>query len=84
MTGVQTCALPILPPPGAAEYLDLLTALHSLAPGDEVRQLALLDRLSPYAFVKHLAKADTPQLSQRRAPMPAAAPARPAPESDQA
>ena len=73
-----------LPPPGAAEYLDLLTALHTLAPGAEVRQLALLDRLSPYAFVKHLAKADTPQLSQRRAPMPAAAPARPASESDQA
>ena len=61
-----------LPPPGAAEYLDLLTALHALAPGDAARQQALLDRLSPYAYVKHLADANTPQLSQRRAPEPMA------------
>ncbi|MCU0753811.1 MAG: MoxR family ATPase [Xanthomonadales bacterium] len=42
-----------LSPPGAAEYLDLLTALHSLAPADTARQLELLRQLSAYVFVKH-------------------------------
>lgn len=41
--------------PGAAEYLDLLHALVRLAPGNARQQLALLTRLSAYAFVKHAA-----------------------------
>ena len=40
-------------PPGQAEYLDLLRALHRLAPGDTRRQKALLKDLSSYAFQKH-------------------------------
>lgn len=59
-----------LAPPGAAEYLDLLYALLSLAPDDEPRQAALIDQLGAYAFVKHLNESDMPQMSQRRAPVP--------------
>lgn len=45
--------------PGAAEYLDLLQALHALWPGDERQQLARLGDLSRYAFVKHRATVET-------------------------
>ncbi|WP_417911825.1 AAA family ATPase [Candidatus Electronema sp. TJ] len=39
--------------PGQAEYLDLLRALRSMAAeGGEQRQLALLERISPFALVK--------------------------------
>ena len=40
--------------PGQAEYLDLLRALREMtAPEDSSQQLALLERISPYALVKH-------------------------------
>lgn len=44
--------------PGQAEYLDMLRALHGLSgsgsgAGREQYQLALLDRISPFALVKH-------------------------------
>ncbi len=42
-----------LPPPGLAEFIDLLSALHELAPGDADTQEDWLKRLSAYAFVKH-------------------------------
>ncbi len=38
--------------PGQAEYLDLLTALHELAPGDKVRQLELLLAIKPFMLKK--------------------------------
>lgn len=56
-----------LPPPGAAEYLDLLAALHSLAPNDPATQLRLLDRLGAYAYIKHSDRASP--LRQSRAPV---------------
>jgi hypothetical protein len=40
-------------PPGAAEYLDLLSALHALAARDTAAQLKLIEQLSAYAYVKH-------------------------------
>ena len=42
-----------LSPPGAAEYLDLLAAVHALAPADTARQLDYLKQLSAYVFIKH-------------------------------
>lgn len=42
-----------LPPPGLAEYLDLLRALLELAPGDPVQQGDWLGRLNRYAYLKH-------------------------------
>jgi hypothetical protein len=42
-----------LPPPGAAEYLDLLSALHDLAARDTAAQLKLIEKLSLYAYFKH-------------------------------
>ncbi len=42
-----------LPPPGLAEYLDLLRALCELAPGDADAQRHWLARLNCYAFLKH-------------------------------
>lgn len=42
-----------LPPPGMAEYLDLLYALHALAPGDSEKQKHWFDELNQYAFLKH-------------------------------
>lgn len=53
--------------PGAAEYLDLLHALVRLAPGNAKQQLALLARLSAYAFVKHAAVDGQAGLGQGRA-----------------
>lgn len=58
-----------LPPPGAAEYLDLLAALHTLAPGDTAEQLKLLDRLGAYAYIKHSDRASP--LRQSREPIAA-------------
>jgi MoxR-like ATPase len=63
-----------LPPPGAAEYLDLLYALCALAPGRPDRQRELIDRLSAYSFVKHRSDGSSPLLSQRRPPAAGAPP----------
>lgn len=56
-----------LAPPGAAEYLDLLSAVYELAPKDADLQLAWLDRLSAYAYVKHSNEASP--LKQSRPPV---------------
>ncbi|WGS85797.1 AAA family ATPase [Methylomonas sp. UP202] len=42
-----------LPPPGLAEFIDLLSALVQLAPDDAILQERWLKRLSGYAFIKH-------------------------------
>lgn len=58
-----------LQPPGAAEYLDLLYALHRLAAKDKKRQLEMLDQLSRYAYIKHIVQGDGhPGLQQDRQP----------------
>lgn len=44
-----------LPPPGQAEYLDMLRVLVKLAPSDETRQLAILSAIAPFALRKHVA-----------------------------
>lgn len=54
-----------LPPPGAAEYLDLLTALDTLAPRDSARQLQWLDQLGGYAYIKHSDRASPLQQSRK-------------------
>jgi hypothetical protein len=41
-----------LPPPGQAEYLDLLRAVCTIAPADEPAQLALLERLAAFVLQK--------------------------------
>ncbi len=43
-------------PPGGAEYLDLLRAASALAPGDETRQLELVERVARFALDKHPAE----------------------------
>ena len=53
-----------VPPPGLAEYIDLLAALRRLAPGDEKAQMQWLDRLARYVFRKNIVE-DSPQLSQQ-------------------
>jgi hypothetical protein len=60
-----------LPPPGAAEYLDLLGALLHLSagvPGYQAKrqQLRLLEKLSGYAFLKHGQVEGHPLLDQAR------------------
>jgi MoxR-like ATPase len=42
-----------LPAPGLAEYLDLLYALHELAPDDPGKQGEWLDKLNQYAYLKN-------------------------------
>jgi MoxR-like ATPase len=42
-----------LVPPGLAEYLDLLYALHRLAPGKPDEQAQWLDKLNQYAYLKN-------------------------------
>ena len=42
-----------LVPPGLAEYLDLLYALHKIAPGDTGQQRHWLDKLNQYAYLKN-------------------------------
>lgn len=41
-----------LPPPGQAEYLDLLRAVCTMAPADEPAQLVLLERLGAFVLQK--------------------------------
>lgn len=61
-----------LPPPGLAEYIDLLTALLELADEDEPEQLRWLDKLSAYAFLKHPVPEDLRErVSQHREPLSA-------------
>ncbi len=63
-----------LPPPGLAEYLDLLYALHELLPGDSAAQCAWLGRLSAYAYLKHTSGDGLPaEAAQTRQPLAAAA-----------
>lgn len=52
--------------PGLAEYIDLLTALDELAPGDATRQWDWLRRLNAYAYLKAGDVEGEPELSQRR------------------
>ena len=60
-----------LPPPGPAEYLDLLGALSELAPGDTAQQLTLLDELSRYAYIKAAHDPTLPaEARQGRPPLP--------------
>jgi MoxR-like ATPase len=63
-----------VPPPGLAEYIDLLTALCRLAPGKRDEQQAWLARLAPYAFLKNGIIDGSPQLSQKRAALGAGEP----------
>ena len=53
-----------VPPPGLAEYIDLLTALRRLAPGDPAEQRDWLGRLARYAFLKNGVVEGNPKLSQ--------------------
>ena len=53
-----------VPPPGLAEYIDLLTALRRLAPGNPEQQADWLARLARYAFLKNGVVEDNPKLSQ--------------------
>jgi len=64
-------ALPIapLPPPGLAEYLDLLYALHELFPGQTSAQQQWLGRLSAYGYLKQGVVAGQSALSQTRPPI---------------
>lgn len=55
-----------LPPPGLAEYIDLLNALHELAPRDTAGQECWMKRLSAYAFVKHRKSEAFPAIDQSR------------------
>ncbi len=55
-----------LPAPGPAEYIDMLRALHQLAPGQTARQQELLGQLSRYAFIKHGQEGDQGQRGQQR------------------
>jgi MoxR-like ATPase len=79
-----------LPPPGVAEYLDLLYALHNLAEENKDEQLKWLKRLSHFAYRKHGKVEGHPELDQPEQSEPdAAAPrppadAAPAPESTDA
>ena len=63
-----------LPPPGVAEYLDLLYALHELAPADTPGQLTWLARLNTYVYRKHGHVEGHPELTQRPAVIAEAAP----------
>ena len=58
-----------LPPPGLAEYLDLLYALHELFPGQSGAQQQWLGRLSAYGYLKQGVVAGQSGLSQTRPPI---------------
>jgi MoxR-like ATPase len=58
-----------LPPPGLAEYLDLLYALHELFPGQTGAQRQWLGRLSAYGYLKQGVVAGQSGVSQTRAPI---------------
>lgn len=55
-----------LPPPGLAEYLDLLYAVLELFPDNPERQWEWVKRLSAYAYLKHGIVEGHAGLSQRR------------------
>lgn len=55
-----------LPPPGLAEYIDLLNALHELAPANKSEQERWMKRLSAYAFIKHRKSEGFPEIDQAR------------------
>jgi MoxR-like ATPase len=55
-----------LPPPGLAEFIDLLSALYELAAEDAVEQEKWLRRLSAYAFIKHRMVEGVPGTMQTR------------------
>ena len=55
------------PVPGLAEYIDLLSALHAIAPGQPAAQDDWLRRLNAYAFIKASPTDAGPALSQGRA-----------------
>lgn len=57
-----------LPPPGLAEYIDLLGAIDELAPGDELAQINWLRKLNAYVYLKHPAPDKRPELAQNRLP----------------
>jgi MoxR-like ATPase len=59
-----------LPRPGAAEYLDLLHAVHELEPRKPEAQLDWLRKLSAYAYVKNAAVEGVPALDQGRPSVP--------------
>ena len=50
--------------PGLAEYLDLLRALHDIAPDDAAQQLTWLQRLAPYALLKQYPQDQSRALNQ--------------------
>ncbi len=56
-----------LTPPGLAEYLDLLYALHRLAPGDTAAQTHWLTRLNQYAYLKNRIDDNSHRLQQNSA-----------------
>lgn len=58
-----------LPPPGLAEYLDLLYALHELFPGQTSAQRQWLGRLSAYGYLKQGVVAGQSGVSQTRLPI---------------
>ncbi len=58
-----------LPPPGPAEYLDLLYAIHGLAKGQPKEQMKWLSKLSAYAYVKNARPEGSTQPSQARSPV---------------
>ncbi len=58
-----------LPPPGLAEYLDLLYALHELFPGQAEAQALWLDRLSAYGYLKQGLVGGQAGLAQTRPPL---------------
>ena len=67
-----------LPAPGLAEYLDLLHALHNLAPNSKDEQMKWLDELQQYAYLKHRVEGDASsplrQRNLRRGTKPPVAP----------
>ena len=54
------------PVPGLAEYIDLLSALHHIAPGQPEAQDGWLRRLNAYAFIKASPVDGGPGLGQKR------------------
>ena len=58
-----------LPPPGLAEYLDLLYALHELFPGQSSAQRQWLGRLSAYGYLKQGVVAGHSGVLQTRLPI---------------
>ncbi len=73
-------------PPGLAEYLDLLYALHQIAPGDNAKQTALLTRMKDFAYLKNrIEEGGNPALMQQHSrTAPPTQPASPQPTYDAA